>query len=68
MQWLKQKTTWAAIALIASALLPAFHFGWYTPEIQSAVQITIAGLAAIFMRQAVQGVQNVQDNNPNNAK
>ena len=60
MSFLKQKTTWAALALIATTLLPQLGISWLTPERVHAIQITIAGLTAIFARQAVAKIEKEQ--------
>ena len=49
-EMLGQKTTWAGLALIASMALPQFGVA---PEVAQGIQQVIAGLAIIFLRQAV---------------
>ncbi len=47
----KQKTTYAGLALILSALLPVFT--GMTPEQVAAISTAIGGLGLIFLRQGV---------------
>lgn len=47
---IKQKTTWAGLALIASMALPQFGV---PDNICKGVAQVVAGLAIIFLRQAV---------------
>ena len=47
----KQKTFWAALALIATNAMPLFGAG---VQAVHAAQVTIGALTAIFMRQGVE--------------
>lgn len=50
-KYYQQKTFWAAIALMATNLLPIFGASAVTVH---AAQVTIGALTAIFMRQGVE--------------
>ena len=47
---LKQKTTWAGLAFIATMALPKFGV---TEEIAQGIQVVLIGLMGIFLRQGI---------------
>ena len=47
---LKQKTTWAGIALIVTMALPQFGIA---PNVVEGIRIVVIGLMGIFLRQGV---------------
>lgn len=54
---LKQKTTWAGISIVATAVLPLLGV---PTEIVAGILTAIGGLAVIFLRQAVAKSKNGQ--------
>ncbi len=53
--WYQEKTIWAAVALIASTILPMFMT--LDPAILDGIKTVIAGLALIFARQAIENTK-----------
>lgn len=50
--WYRRKTVWAAVGLAASALLASFTS--LDPEQVKSVQMVLAALSLIFMREAIE--------------
>lgn len=55
-EWWQEKTIWAAIALIATTVLPLFMKD-LAPEMLDGIKTVIAGLALIFARQAIENTK-----------
>lgn len=54
---LKQKTTWAGIALIVTMALPQFGV---PANIVEGIRVVVIGLTAIFLRQSVAKIEGTK--------
>ena len=54
-EWWEEKTTWTAILLIVTSILPLFVS--LTPEMLNGIKTVIVGLALIFARQAIENTK-----------